>query len=226
MDKARLNAAVQADCTPPLLVRRNQFHIRDPGRALGPAELTWKQARAALSRTSQAIIASAFPSRSATADCSSYFLTTVTPATYTTTLIIATITSVVDMKKRDEGILYPRQETVAPTNIPAYASACSGSVRYSSACSCVGVTAMTTMAPTLTYTQTVTTTTYLISAPTLLINKYPPRIPLSDICLTTAVPTNLTLDAYQLYRLREAWPPEAWLGSGVNASGILSNVKD
>jgi len=84
----------------------------------------------------------------------------------TTTLIIATITSVVDMKKRDEGILYPRQETVAPTNIPAYASACSGSVRYSSACSCVGVTAMTTMAPTLTYTQTITTTTYLISAPT------------------------------------------------------------
>lgn len=34
--------------------------------------------------------------------------------------------------------------TAYPTSIPTYASACSGSVRYSSACSCVGVSQSTT----------------------------------------------------------------------------------
>ena len=37
--------------------------------------------------------------------------------------------------------------TAYPTSIPTYASACSGSVRYSSACSCVGVTQSTTTVP-------------------------------------------------------------------------------
>ena len=36
--------------------------------------------------------------------------------------------------------------TVIPSSIPSYASACSGSVRYSSACSCIGVTGVTTTA--------------------------------------------------------------------------------
>jgi hypothetical protein len=56
----------------------------------------------------------------------------------------------------------PRQTTVIPSSIPSYASACSGSVRYSSACSCIGVTGVTTTAPapstTVTATATATTT--------------------------------------------------------------------
>jgi hypothetical protein len=57
----------------------------------------------------RAVIASAFTTRSGSADCASYFRTTDSAA-----------------------------QTIIPTSIPAYASACSGSVRYSSACSCVG----------------------------------------------------------------------------------------
>ena len=48
--------------------------------------------------------------------------------------------------------------TVEPSAIPSYASACSGSVRYSSACSCVGATKSTTTAPTPVTTTTVTAT--------------------------------------------------------------------
>ena len=45
-----------------------------------------------------------------------------------------------------------QQMTVVPSSIPAYASACSGAVRYSSACSCVDVTGktITAVAPTVT----------------------------------------------------------------------------
>ncbi|KAF3934450.1 hypothetical protein ABW19_dt0200923 [Dactylella cylindrospora] len=43
--------------------------------------------------------------------------------------------------------LAKRQQTQAPSNIPTYASVCSGAYRYSSACSCVGVTATTTTLP-------------------------------------------------------------------------------
>jgi hypothetical protein len=49
----------------------------------------------------------------------------------------------------------PQPTTVIPTAIPAYASPCSGSVRYSSACSCVGVTPSITTAPTPTTVITV-----------------------------------------------------------------------
>ncbi|KAE9370085.1 hypothetical protein N431DRAFT_484404 [Stipitochalara longipes BDJ] len=77
----------------------------------------------------RAVRASAFPTRLGTADCSSYFLTTVTGGS-----------------------------TVAPSAIPTYASACSGSARYSSACSCVGVTAST-------IAQSVTVPPYGISTP-------------------------------------------------------------
>ena len=50
--------------------------------------------------------------------------------------------------------LAPRQVTATPTSIPIYASACSGTVRYSSACSCIGVThaTITAKAPTTTTT--------------------------------------------------------------------------
>ena len=57
--------------------------------------------------------------------------------------------------------------TVAPSSIPTYASACSGSVRYSSACSCIGVTKSTTTAPTPITTTTVTATTVQTSDVTM-----------------------------------------------------------
>lgn len=44
-------------------------------------------------------------------------------------------------------LLKPRQVTLTPSTIPAYASPCSGAVRYASACSYLGVTAGTTAAP-------------------------------------------------------------------------------
>ena len=43
---------------------------------------------------------------------------------------------------------------VAPTSIPTYANACSDCAAYSSACSCLGVVATTSTAPTPTYTVT------------------------------------------------------------------------
>lgn len=46
--------------------------------------------------------------------------------------------------------------TITPKNVPAYASPCSGTARYSSACSCAGVTPVTITAPTPTVTATVT----------------------------------------------------------------------
>jgi hypothetical protein len=48
----------------------------------------------------------------------------------------------------------------ATRTVPAYASACSGAVRYSTACSCIGVTAQTVTATAATSTVTVKTTEY------------------------------------------------------------------
>lgn len=71
------------------------------------------------------------------------------------------------MGKSDENLAagfevrgYETPVTVSPTAIPPYATPCSGSVRYSSACSCIGVTAATTTAPTPVKT---TTTTKIIT---------------------------------------------------------------
>ena len=46
-----------------------------------------------------------------------------------------------------------RQVTVVPSSVPSYASACSGTSRYSSACSCWGITATTSTAPAPTVTE-------------------------------------------------------------------------
>ena len=48
--------------------------------------------------------------------------------------------------------------TISPSNVPTYASACSGTARYSSACSCWGITACTTTEPTPTATVSTTVT--------------------------------------------------------------------
>ena len=76
-------------------------------------------------------------------------------------------TTIIGLKKRfdmEKLVRHPsvtlaaRQETVAPSSIPAYASACSGSVRYSSACSCIGVQGSISTAATPITTLTVTAT--------------------------------------------------------------------
>ncbi|KAF3102592.1 hypothetical protein TWF706_005232 [Orbilia oligospora] len=141
----------------------------------------------------RAIRATNFPTRSGTADCNSYFASIVTPPvstywydseytvydytevvteTITTTLTTATTTILPEvgsqtLEKRDEPI------TNIATSIPAYASPCSGSIRYSSACSCIGATHTVTTVespirvlentiyitiPTLTTTTTITKT--------------------------------------------------------------------
>lgn len=69
-----------------------------------------------------------------------------------------------------EPMIVRRQTTVIPTSIPTYASACSGSSRYSSACSCVGVTGGITSAPTPA-TATVITSSIVESNPT--VNVFP-----------------------------------------------------
>jgi len=109
----------------------------------------------------RAVIASAFPTRSGSADCSSYFKTTVETGPIPT-------------------------KTVIPTSIPRYASACSGSVGYSSACSCVGATAATITVP-----ATISSYPFLAcytDSPTRLLNGLPSpgyiaRTPMSnEIC--------------------------------------------
>src|ERR1700722_17450261 len=70
------------------------------------------------------------------------------------------------MKKRQAAALEQRQVTVAPSSAPTYASACSGTARYSSACSCWGITVVTTIAPTPVTTTTVTVTATASVCPT------------------------------------------------------------
>jgi hypothetical protein len=109
------------------------------------------------------------------ADCSSFLRTTVTPATKSVFPYCHSLLHKTDWSPRrtvtvtvtapphwppdhDPRALEARQVTVIPTAVPAYASACSGTARYSSACSCFKVTGVTTTAPTPTKTITVTVT--------------------------------------------------------------------
>ncbi|KAF3903277.1 hypothetical protein ABW20_dc0109235 [Dactylellina cionopaga] len=114
----------------------------------------------------RAVRATAFPTRPGTADCISYFLTTLTPDTVTITetshdVTTATAEATVTVTV-DPVVVVPvrvkREVVVAPSDIPAYASACSGAVRYSSACSCIGITGATTTVDAPLTTVTITTT--------------------------------------------------------------------
>ncbi|KAK6524145.1 hypothetical protein TWF694_005806 [Orbilia ellipsospora] len=122
--------------------------------------------------------------RPGTADCSSYLRATYTPPTVTyyvtqTASVTATetdaqietdtihvtatntieTTEIVTVTATDTittelPLVNKRQVTVIPLNIPAYATPCAGAVRYSSACSCIGVlpTTLTVVAPSTTIT--------------------------------------------------------------------------
>lgn len=88
--------------------------------------------------------------------------------TITKTTTVLTTTTLTPVKKREAAAIEQRQVTVQPSSVPTYASACSGTVRYSSACSCWGITAKTTTAPTplTTTTKTVTATITVTACPT------------------------------------------------------------
>ncbi|MCJ1417066.1 hypothetical protein MMC32_003405 [Xylographa parallela] len=90
-------------------------------------------------------------------------IVTIATAVLTTTVatvVVAPPPPAATLKLRDgfEKHIVPRAVTVSPSAVPTYASACSGTSRYSSACSCFGVTHSTSTAPTPSTTITVTAT--------------------------------------------------------------------
>ncbi|PNY25686.1 Uncharacterized protein TCAP_04376 [Tolypocladium capitatum] len=97
------------------------------------------------------------PLASRKADCSSFMLTTVVPDATTTTVTVTVDADATPRLRRDAGLRY-RAATEVPTAVPAYASSCQEGTKYSSACSCWGITAMATTAPQPTKTATVTVT--------------------------------------------------------------------
>ncbi|KAE9367345.1 hypothetical protein N431DRAFT_444495 [Stipitochalara longipes BDJ] len=109
----------------------------------------------------RAVIASAFTSISGPIDCSSYLSATVTPSVPPGSPTVTVCNAVLAGET-----LIPPPPTVIPSHIPSYASACSGSARYSSACECVGVSPVTTTVPTPT-AFTVSHTSVVAAAPTL-----------------------------------------------------------
>ncbi|KAK6526574.1 hypothetical protein TWF694_005156 [Orbilia ellipsospora] len=176
------------------------MHFRILSLLALPALLAPLASACAADNCLRAIIASAFPTRHGTADCSSYFMVTVTPPTITITAaatittgttviqyvtstntahatdtIESHVTITVGTPSTTTTLVPPpagateekkkRQVTIRPTSLPAYASPCSGSVRYSSACSCVGVTPLTVTvpAPSTTVTATSISTSTLTS---------------------------------------------------------------
>lgn len=78
------------------------------------------------------------------------------------TVVVPTTITAVETDIVTLAINVKRQQTESPCEIPAYASACSGAVRYSSACSCVGATRSTVFAAAPTTTVTVTVVSFSI----------------------------------------------------------------
>ncbi|MCJ1287361.1 hypothetical protein MMC26_006710 [Xylographa opegraphella] len=143
----------------------------------------------------------------ATVEVTAATVTDILTVTVSTALVTATVSTVVvtagapvvTLKVRDgsEQRIAPRAVTVSPSSVPTYASACSGTVRYSSACSCFGVTHSTSTAPTPSTTVTVTatatatatsvvTTTATLDVTTTVIAS----LTLTDLVTATAVLTD------------------------------------
>ncbi|KAK6544632.1 hypothetical protein TWF694_001321 [Orbilia ellipsospora] len=117
--------------------------------------------------------------------------TVVVPTTLT---VVLSLTSTTTLQAAAVAAKVKRQATVVPSKIPPYASPCSGSVRYSSACSCIGVTAiaLTLPAPTTVVTTqlTISTTTTFTDFKTITIS---PTV--ATVTRTTTVST-LTQTTY------------------------------
>jgi len=95
---------------------------------------------------------------------------TVTETASTSTVYVTTTAGPAQRKRfavEEVNDLAVRQVTVVPSAVPTYASACSGSARYSSACSCAGVTRITVTAstPLTTTTSSPTTTSTILYQP-------------------------------------------------------------
>ncbi|KAK2028156.1 hypothetical protein LX32DRAFT_683398 [Colletotrichum zoysiae] len=97
--------------------------------------------------------ASAFPTRSGTADCRAFQTVTSTVVTTTTVAAAAAKVKRAVVDPNNIAIITTQLAKRAAPTIPAYASGCSNSAQYASACSCAGVTASTK-----TVTSTVTST--------------------------------------------------------------------
>ncbi|RDA92000.1 hypothetical protein CP533_6040, partial [Ophiocordyceps camponoti-saundersi (nom. inval.)] len=100
------------------------------------------------------------PVESRRADCSSFMRATVVPETHDgrTTTVTVTVTA------SHDGYYYGHDAelqavTQVPTAVPTYASSCRAASNYSSACSCWGITAVTSTATMETRTTTVSVTT-------------------------------------------------------------------
>ncbi|RCI17031.1 hypothetical protein L249_3096 [Ophiocordyceps polyrhachis-furcata BCC 54312] len=98
------------------------------------------------------------PVESRRADCRSFMRATVVPETTKTKTVTVTLTA------SHDGYYYGHDAelqaaTKVPTAVPSYASACRAASNYSSACSCWGITAVTSTAGTKTRTTTVSVTT-------------------------------------------------------------------
>jgi hypothetical protein len=82
-----------------------------------------------------------------------------------TTTITSTVTITEPPPVTYKRGLDARQVTVSPTAVPTYATYCPNASAYSSACSCVGITAYITTAPTPVVTAYATATTTVYSNP-------------------------------------------------------------
>ncbi|KAK6341928.1 hypothetical protein TWF730_001412 [Orbilia blumenaviensis] len=138
---------------------------------LGAASVNAQITKCVADNCLRAIRASAFPGRSGTADCRSFF------ASYVSVTVTATVTSVhTDLASATTTVIEPvgvlpakRQAGGQPSGIPAYASPCSGLARYSSACACVGVTES---ADAVTTTITISTSTTKTEVSTATITEF------------------------------------------------------
>ncbi|MCJ1389204.1 hypothetical protein MMC18_002059 [Xylographa bjoerkii] len=133
-------------------------------------------------------------------------ITDIETVTVSTVVITTTVSTVVvaasapaKLKLRDgfEQRIAPRAVTVSPSSVPTYASACSGTARYSSACSCFGVTHSTSTATTPSTTITVTATatataTSLVTSTTVvdITTTVIASITLTDLITATMVVTD------------------------------------
>ncbi|KAE9363236.1 hypothetical protein N431DRAFT_475399 [Stipitochalara longipes BDJ] len=116
-------------------------------------------------------------------------------ATSTTVVTAPSSTLTFKLLVRKHATLDKRQATRTPSSIPTYVSACSGLVRYSSACSCVGATKsiVTAVAPSTTIyvTQVLTqTSTYFLSQTNTVIST--DIITITATALQTTTSTILT----------------------------------
>lgn len=110
----------------------------------------------------------------------------------------------------------PRQVTTATATIPAYASACSGTAGYSSACSCIGVTATTATLSTPTTTVTIISTTTVSTTP---VCSTPSQLPYFRLQLVdSSSPFDGTYGSYGDY--------EHFLFEGANITGAATFSND